>query len=106
MVLPILISLSLAPGPYWPAAKANSPARARAKIDSPVTVVGFMVIKASIEPVRRCRRRAPEPLRAASIGPTKGGPDAAGHALHCKLASARQLPVPEITSPNSCQVVP
>ena len=36
MVLPILISVSLTPGPYGPAAKASPLARMRLAIDKPV----------------------------------------------------------------------
>src|SRR5580658_8857560 len=44
MVWPILISVSLAPGPYWPAANASPPARTRLVAASPDNVNCFLVI--------------------------------------------------------------
>src|SRR5215467_9900896 len=62
MVLPILISVSPAPGPYWPAVQANPLTNTRLTADRPMAIIHLMTSSLTL---RRCSALATfrSPLR-------------------------------------------
>src|SRR5438067_489988 len=85
MVLPSLISVSLAPGPYWPAARASPPATMRAAPDKPMRTVRFMVMISSLWFSSLSDQRRPTCLDShhrPREQRSEGTDDAVGHGVH------------------------
>src|SRR6516165_12520038 len=71
MVLPILISVSPAPGPYWPAVQATPLTNTRLTADRLKAIISFTLMTSSLNP-RQCTPMSALPPIADILGHVLG----------------------------------